>query len=121
MPRSGTTLTEQIIASHTEVHGGGELQYFLEIAHNLNGIPENVGFPNNLQYFNMDAMTNWGDEYIRRLAKLGDKPYVTDKMPANYMTLGFIPLALPNAKIIHVKRNPVDTCLSCYTRLFNRH
>ncbi len=115
MPRSGTTLTEQIIASHAEVHGGGELQYFLEIAHNLNG------FPNNLQYFNMDAMTNWGDEYIRRLAKLGDKLYVTNKMPANYMTLGFIPLALPNVKIIHVKRNPVDTCLSCYTRLFNRH
>jgi hypothetical protein len=42
-------------------------------------------------------------------------------MPANYMALGLIPLMLPNAKIIHVKRNPVDTCVSCFTRLFNRH
>jgi hypothetical protein len=47
--------------------------------------------------------------------------HITDKMPANYMALGFIPLTLPNAKIIHVQRNPIDTCLSCYTRLFNRH
>lgn len=55
------------------------------------------------------------------LKRFGGASHITDKMPGNYMALGLIRLALPNAKIIHVKRDPIDTCLSCYTRLFNRH
>ncbi|MBU3557625.1 sulfotransferase [Polynucleobacter sp. Ross1-W9] len=121
MPRSGTTLTEQIVASHSKVHGAGELHDFLEIAHNIPSPTKSFGYPDNISSLDADSLNTWGDAYIERTHKLGDKPFITDKMPANYMALGFIPLTLPNAKIIHVKRNPVDTCLSCYTRLFNRH
>lgn len=121
MPRSGTTLTEQIIASHPSVFGAGELHDFLDIANHLPGTPEGQIYPDNLIGLTRESLTAWGDEYIERTGKLSLDPHITDKMPANYMALGLISLALPNAKIIHVKRNPVDTCLSCFTRLFNRH
>jgi len=121
MPRSGTTLTEQIIASHPSVFGAGELHDFLDIANHLPGTPAGQIYPDNLIGLTKESITAWGDEYIERTRKLSADPHITDKMPANYMALGLISLALPNAKIIHVKRNPVDTCLSCFTRLFNRH
>lgn len=119
MPRSGTTLTEQIIASHPLVYGGGELFDLLNIA-NWDGkrgpdiFPENMGA---LAPEQLDAMSN---EYINALEQLNSKaPRVTDKMPANFSNMGLIHMAFPNAKIIHVSRNPVDTCLSCYTRMFS--
>jgi hypothetical protein len=68
------------------------------------------------------TLSNWSSDYINRIHKhSADAQYITDKMPANYMAMGLIPLMLPNAKIVHVRRNPVDTCVSCFTRLFNRH
>jgi hypothetical protein len=121
MPRSGTTLTEQIIASHPSVFGAGELHDFLDIANHLAGELDRQIYPDNLIGLTKEALTILGDQYIERISKLSAQPFITDKMPANYMALGLITLALPNAKIIHVKRNPVDTCLSCFTRLFNRH
>jgi tetratricopeptide (TPR) repeat protein len=121
MPRSGTTLTEQIIASHPTVFGAGELHDFLNIANHLPSALEGQIYPDNLAGLTKESVTAWGDEYIERTRKLSADSFITDKMPANYMALGLISLALPNAKIIHVKRNPIDTCLSCFTRLFNRH
>ena len=130
MPRSGTTLTEQIIASHPEVHGAGELRDLMEVVQQST-IKNKVGktaeqnyqpFPENLNSLSKDCISRWGQDYIARLHQHAPKAKrITDKMPANYMALGLIPLMLPNAKIIHVKRNPVDTCVSCFTRLFNRH
>ena len=121
MPRSGTTLTEQIIASHPLVHGAGELRDLLDVIQN-NVDSREVGFPGNLTTLTKDQITQWGNQYLARLRQHSeDALRITDKMPANYMVLGLIPLMLPNAKIIHVKRNPIDTCLSCFTRLFNRH
>lgn len=122
MPRSGTTLTEQIIASHPQVHGAGELRDLLEVVqqpiHAANALP----YPENLAGLNQSTLTTWGADYVARLRKhSAHAQHITDKMPANYMALGLIPLMLPNAKIVHVKRNPVDTCVSCFTRLFNRH
>lgn len=122
MPRSGTTLTEQIIASHPLVYGAGELKELLEVAQqSLPGAPQQA-YPDNLARLDKATLTAWGADYVSRLRKhSGTAQHITDKMPANYMALGLIPLMLPNAKIVHVKRNPVDTCVSCFTRLFNRH
>ncbi len=118
MPRSGTTLTEQIIASHPDVHGAGELPDLLAIAQRpLNG----MGFPDNIRAIDRDRLAAWGADYVAGLrGRAPDAKRITDKMPANFFAVGLIHLMLPNAKIIHVNRNPVDTCLSCFTRLFNR-
>ena len=122
MPRSGTTLTEQIIASHPLVHGAGELRDLLEVAQQtMSGKPD-LAYPENLLDIDHSTLSAWGADYIARLRKhSATAQHITDKMPANYMALGLIPLMLPNAKIVHVKRNPIDTCVSCFTRLFNRH
>jgi hypothetical protein len=121
MPRSGTTLTEQIIASHPQVFGAGELRDLMEV---INQATETSGisYPDNLATATRDTMTAWGRDYVGRLRRHDSEALrITDKMPANYMALGLIHLMLPQAKVIHVKRNPVDTCVSCFTRLFNRH
>ncbi len=120
MPRSGTTLTEQIIASHPDVYGAGELPDLLRIAHRKTDAATTT-FPDNLRYLNAETLNAWGAEYVTGLKKRapGSK-HITDKMPANFFAVPLIHLAMPNAKIIHVNRNPVDTCVSCFTRLFNR-
>jgi len=122
MPRSGTTLTEQIIASHPDVHGAGELHDLLRIAErNIAGMTTAIPFPDNLRALDRQTLAAWGAEYAAGLKRrTPEAERITDKMPANYFAVGLIHLMLPNAKIIHVNRNPVDTCLSCYTRLFNR-
>lgn len=120
MPRSGTTLTEQIIASHPDVYGAGELPDLLRIAHRKTD-PATTTFPDNLRYLDHATLTAWGAEYVAGLKQRAPNAiHITDKMPANFFAVPLIHLALPNAKIIHVNRNPVDTCLSCFTRLFNR-
>ena len=119
MPRSGTTLTEQIIASHPEVYGAGELNDLLRIANGKS--PALSSYPNTLRVLDRATLTAWGSEYVAALKQHAPTAQkITDKMPANFYAVGLIHLMLPNAKIIHVNRNPVDTCLSCFTRLFNR-
>lgn len=122
MPRSGTTLTEQIIASHPDVYGAGELHDLLRIAEQYNnGTNTKLLFPDNLRTLDQKTLTARGAEYVAGLKQRApDARRITDKMPANYFAVGLIHLMLPNAKIIHVNRNPVDTCLSCFIRLFNR-
>jgi tetratricopeptide (TPR) repeat protein len=122
MPRSGTTLTEQIIASHPAVHGAGELRDLMEVVQGQAIAGAFQSFPENLTTLSPEVATAWGQEYVARLRRRDPTAQrITDKMPANYLALGLIPLILPNAKIVHVKRNPVDTCVSCFTRLFNKH
>ena len=120
MPRSGTTLTEQIIASHPDVFGAGELPDLLRVAHRKTH-PDTTTFPDNLRYLDAATLSAWGKEYITGLAERAlQAKHITDKMPANFFAVPLIHLMLPSAKIIHVNRNPVDTCLSCFTRLFHR-
>lgn len=120
MPRSGTTLTEQIIASHPEVFGGGELPDLLRIAHRKTR-PATRSFPENLRHLDTQTLRSWGAEYVNAIRQRApDARHITDKMPTNFFAVPLIHLMLPNAKIIHVNRNPVDTCLSCFTRLFYR-
>ncbi len=108
MPRSGTTLVEQILASHPQVHGGGERRDF-EVA--IAGLDHPAADGEDLRRV--------GARYVERVRAL--KPgaaRITDKMPGNFRFAGLIHLALPNARIIHVRRDPVDTCLSCFSILF---
>ncbi len=120
MPRSGTTLVEQIIASHPMVHGAGELQTFNDVILGVRGPDGNtIRYPDFVAALDASAMRQIGARYVadvRKLAPTGER--VTDKMPSNYYFAGLIYLALPNAKIIHSIRNPVDTCMSCFSKLF---
>lgn len=112
MPRSGTTLTEHILASHPDVYGAGELSDLMDIAGQLG---------QRLSDTQLDpaALRAWGGRYAAGLKAIAPHALrVTDKMPANFLAMGLIHLMLPNAKIIHVRRSPADTCLSCYTQLF---
>lgn len=121
MPRSGTTLTETILASHPQVYGAGELNDILEIANSPRGDMESSGYPLSLQGLTQAELNIMGKRYVKGLQERAPgSPRITDKMPANFNCLGLIHLMLPNAKIVHVKRDPVDTCVSCYTRLFNK-
>jgi len=120
-PRSGTTLIEQMLASHPQAHGGGELDFMSELtmAPPLAGVP-GAGFPRNLALLPDDELSRLGASYVQRLSALGPTASrVTDKGLLNFMLLGFIRLVLPKARIIHVRRDPVDTCLSCFFQNFN--
>lgn len=120
MPRSGSSLIEQILASHPEIHGAGELNA-LEMAANsvLNAIPRQPPYPECIPALDAVALRRIGQSYVARLLALGDgKVRIVDKSPGNFLLLGLIRLILPNARIIHTTRDPIDTCLSCYSRLF---
>jgi tetratricopeptide (TPR) repeat protein len=119
MPRSGTTLVEQIIASHPSAHGAGELPDLGDVIAEVQAGRAGGGFPEFAGVFAADDWRRIGSRYVERLR--GHSPAaerVTDKMPSNYLLVGLIHLALPQARIIHVMRDPIDTCLSCFTKLF---
>ncbi|PHS70449.1 MAG: hypothetical protein COB22_08150 [Cycloclasticus sp.] len=120
MPRSGTTLTEQIIASHPDAHGAGELPDLMRLSNRPNDW-ETAGYPQVLKGYSHEQLKALGEKYIKGLQERApEAKHITDKMPANFTCVGLIHLMLPNAKIVHVKRSPVDTCLSGFSRLFNK-
>jgi hypothetical protein len=106
MPRSGTTLTEQILASHSAVEAGGELK-------TLRSLASGVGFPMAFLATDSVDLKAAGEAYLAATG-LSDKGRFTDKMPENYLLIGLIRLILPNARIINCRRTPADTCISCY-------
>lgn len=120
MPRSGTTLVEQILASHPQVHGGGELMEFFHLVENMESIfGRKEGFPEAVVDFEAQTCFDLGQAYTIGLQSLNpEASRVTDKLPHNFLFIGLIRLLLPNARIIHCRRDPVDTCLSCYMQLF---
>jgi tetratricopeptide (TPR) repeat protein len=121
MPRSGTTLTEQIIASHPQVYGAGELPDLLNLSHSEENPENNVFYPISFESFDQSDMTRLGQQYIQGLQQRSpESGRITDKMPANFFTVGLIHLMLPQAKIIHVNRNPIDTCISGFSKMYNR-
>ena len=120
MPRSGTTLVEQILASHPQVHGAGELDYMRQIAHTL---PARLGsseaFPECVRQLGAAAAKTIAEEHLERLASYASSAArITDKLPNNFFRLGLIALLFPKASIIHCVRDPLDTCLSCYFQEF---
>jgi tetratricopeptide (TPR) repeat protein len=110
MPRSGTSLCEQILASHTDVFGAGELPFWESVA--ADPAPPSAAH-------DVQRSATLGAEYLDLLARRSpDALRVVDKMPANYLSLGAIHEALPNARFIHMRRHPIDTCLSIYFQHF---
>jgi tetratricopeptide (TPR) repeat protein len=118
MPRSGTTLLEQILCSHPEVHGAGELP-LLSQAIGAGGAT-GMAYPECIEHLDEAGLRAIGDTYLREVWQLSPHSrFISDKMPANFFYLGLIHLALPEARIIHALRDPMDACFSCYSRLFN--
>ncbi len=120
MPRSGTTLVEQILAAHAKVHGAGELKILQQIADRTSG-PDlrPAGFPQLIDGVRPQDAAKMGRYYLDRLLpKAPGAARIVDKMPANFLYAGLIRIILPNARIIHCRRDAADTCLSCYTKLF---
>jgi len=117
MPRSGTSLVEQILASHPAVYGAGE----------RTDLPDLVGageagadFPSNVAGLTLEALRHLGERIVAKLSALAPKAtHVTDKLPGNFLYIGLIRLMLPRARIVHVRRNALDTCFSCFTKLFD--
>jgi Putative Zn-dependent protease, contains TPR repeats len=111
MPRSGTSLVEQILASHPDVFGAGEKTFLGKTIAALA-----PSYPQNVTTSDAEAIGRRYEEMLRSLKP--DAMRITDKLPANFRHLGLIHKALPKARIIHVMRDGADTCFSCYTKLF---
>ena len=110
MTRSGTSLVEQIISSHSKVAGAGELNYVTKFG---------AAYAEGLTRFNSQALLDFRMRYLGALEKHSDdRSIVTDKMPNNFKYIGLVLSAFPEAKIIHVKRNPAATCWSNYKHYF---
>lgn len=122
LPRSGSTLVEQILASHSQIHGTQELPVVPRIVRELNGPesdPYNPLYPEVLADLGPDEFRALGTRYIKDTrAYRGDKPFFIDKMPNNFRHVGLIHLILPNAKIIDVRREPMACCFSNLKQLF---
>ena len=122
LPRSGSTLIEQILASHSQIDGTLELPNILSMAHGLRGhdrLSNEGKYPSVLKSLTKDQRKEMGLEYITDTFIHRDKaPRFTDKMPNNFRHIGLIHLILPNAKIIDARRYPLDCCFSIYKQLF---
>jgi tetratricopeptide (TPR) repeat protein len=120
MPRSGTSLVEQILASHPQVVGGGELTLFERMIGEIrSGMGPTPDYPDLVLQMSERHFRELGRRYLAGIASLAPAAsHVTDKMPANFVFAGLIHLALPDATIIHTVRDPVDTCISCFSKLF---
>ena len=120
MPRSGTTLIEQILASHPEVFGAGELTTFdCAAGAVIKALPGAPPFPDMAAAMSGEDFRRLGACYLARLKERAPSASrIVDKMPGNFLFAGLIHLALPNATIIHAVRDPLDTCVSCFSILF---
>jgi tetratricopeptide (TPR) repeat protein len=125
LPRSGSTLLEQILASHSAVEGTMELPDIGVIARTLGGRTsrsEKSRYPDVLAELDADRIRSLGEQYLEqtRIQRKAGKPFFIDKMPNNFAHVGLIHLALPNARIIDARRHPLDCCWSCFKQHFAR-
>jgi len=124
MPRSGTSLVEQILACHPKIFGAGELIDIFDMTGSLPALLNTrQSYPECIKQLSQKVVDRLSQRYLDCLKeKAPTAQYVTNKMPANYWHLGFIQLLFPGARIIHCVRAPLDTCLSCYFQNFgSRH
>jgi len=120
MMRSGTTLAEQILASHPSVHGAGELQEFASL---VGSLPQRLGvsipYPECMERLDASSIHRLAEPLLEDLRRRGGgAPRVVDKNPLNFLHLGVIAALFPQATIIHCRRDPMDTCVSCYFQNF---
>ena len=119
MPRSGTTLAEQIISAHPEVHGAGELNYLSEGIENFL-MQDKIFLRNSIKEFKISDLESLQNHYIEGLKKLEyQEECVVDKAPLNFRWIGFLKTIFPNAKIIHCQRDAMDTCFSNFKNFFS--
>ena len=110
MPRSGTSLVEQIISSHSQMMGAGELPFVGKFGGSI---------ARGLSKINADSLLDFRSKYLKKLQKIANgKLIVTDKMPQNFRFIGLIAAAIPEAKIVHVKRSPAAVCWANYKQYF---
>jgi Tfp pilus assembly protein PilF len=122
MPRSGTTLIEQILATHNSVFGAGELSIMDDAVKSFSQNEKTKNFVRWAEHMTDNDFKSLGETYLQHTKSLApSKQYITDKMPANFFYIGMIYRALPNAKIINAMRDPMDSCFSCYSKLFNHN
>lgn len=123
MFRSGTSLTDQILSCHPEIHGAGERTDIPRIAATMHEHLSGGGrpmWPRCAEEVPVRVLERLASEYVAELSRLGGHArFVTDKNPWNYVHLGLIWMLFPGARIIHVVRDPLDTCLSCYANSFS--
>jgi tetratricopeptide (TPR) repeat protein len=121
MPRSGTTLTEQILAAHPQVHGAGELptlQRVVELAPAMTG--KAAPWPECAARLGQGGVDTLAGRYLAEVTPLAPEALrITDKMPQNFLSLGLVALLFPAARVLHCTRDPRDNCLSCYFQAFN--
>ena len=121
LPRAGSTLLEQILASHSLVDGTLELHNILALAQRLRGrqVEKDSRYPGILHELDHDYFRRFGEQYIEQTRVYrGTAPLFIDKMPNNFMHVGLIRLILPNAKVIDARRSPMACCFSCFKQLF---
>ena len=123
LPRSGSTLVEQILASHSQVEGTMELPDLIVMARRLGGKSvrrSDSAYPEILAELSPEALRELGEEFLERtrVQRKTDRPFFIDKMPNNFAHTGLIHLILPNAKIIDARRHPLDCCFSNYRQHF---
>lgn len=121
MVRSGTSLVEQILSSHAQIYGAGELGDMYQFSKELpNLLNTNTAYPECLSQLTQQQTDKLTQRYLDHLNSLSaDEKRVVDKLPGNFMHLGLIELLFPGARIIHCMRNPIDTCLSTYFQDFS--
>jgi hypothetical protein len=121
MPRSGTSLVEQILASHPDVFGAGELNDLWKVLTSIRTSEKEKQLwiiPEGLIELDAGVFADLGKQYITRIRKFSaSAKFITDKMPHNFLRIGFIRAILPNARIIHCTRDPMDNCLSIFKNL----
>jgi len=121
LPRSGSTLVEQILASHSQVEGTSELPVLGKLSTSIGQYrTDGISYPEAAIDLRNRDWRAYGQQYIEdsQRHRLTDKPFFTDKLPNNFPHIGLIHLILPNAKIINARRHPFDTCLGAYKQLF---
>lgn len=121
LPRSGSTLIEQILASHSQVEGTSELPYVGRVATSLNrNRADGINYPHAIRELEAEHFQALGQDYLdlARIHRTEGTARFIDKMPNNFPAVGFLHLILPNARIIDARRHPLDSCLGCYRQLF---
>ncbi|WP_188109797.1 tetratricopeptide repeat-containing sulfotransferase family protein [Pseudohalioglobus sediminis] len=121
MPRSGSTLIEQILASHSQVEGTAELPNLAAIATGTGKYRhDGLVYPSTVNSFTPRDFAAYGKEYLQQVQRhrVEGAPFFIDKMPNNFIHVGWIAMTLPNAKIINTRRHPLDSCLGVYKQLF---
>jgi tetratricopeptide (TPR) repeat protein len=126
MPRSGTTLTEQILSSHPSVMPAEEVDFWPNASKHLSlRLHTSTQYPECLSQLTQDNANEIATMYMSTLHKIAginnEAKYITDKMPHNFLNIGLIALLFPNVKFVHTKRDPIDTCLSIYFQNFTNY